>query len=283
LGRWFAVLGCCCGLAVFGRSLAAAEVAPVRVGLTPVFLDDQTGFVNAWRIYMERRLERPVMLVQRARYQEITDLLRASKLDFAWVCGYPYVRNRDAMTLLAVPVYQGRPTYRSYLIVPAADRTTASIADLRGKIFAFSDRDSNSGYLSPVYDLAGLKQTPNSFFARTFVTGSHRAVVQAVAGEVAQGGAVDGYVWDIMALQHPELTGETRVVQKSREFGFPPFVAAKAVAIEEFEAMRRTLIGMSSDADGAKLLRQLYLDGFVAGDDRMFDAIAAMMPAAQER
>ncbi len=277
------VLGCCCAFAIFVRSPAAAEVAPVRVGLTPVFLDDQTTFVNAWRIYLERQLGRPVVFVQRARYREIVDLLRASKLDFAWVCGFPYVNNRDALTLLAVPVYWGKPTYRSYLIVPAADWSTGSIADLRGKIFAFSDRDLNSGYLSPVYELAQLKETPNAFFARNFFTGSHRAVVQAVADGLANGGAVDGYVWDILALQHPELTDETRVVRKSREYGFPPFVAAKGVAPEDVDAMRRTLIGMSSDADGAKLLSQLHLDGFVAGEDRMFDSIAAMMPAAQER
>ncbi len=283
MGRWFMVLGCCCAFAVFVRSPAAAEVAPVRVGLTPVFLDDQTAFVNAWRIYLEGRLGRPVVFVQRARYREIIDLLRASKLDFAWVCGYPYVKNRDVLTLLAVPVYWGKPTYRSYLIVPAADWKTGSIADLRGKIFAFSDRDSNSGYLSPVYELAQLKETPNAFFARTFFTSSHRAVVQAVADGLAHGGAVDGYVWDIMALQHPELTDETRVVRKSREYGFPPFVAAKTVAPEDVEAMRRTLIGMSGDAEGAKLLRQLHLDGFIAGENRMFDTIAAMMPAAQER
>jgi phosphonate transport system substrate-binding protein len=283
LGWPFRVLAFFCVLALCGRAVFAADAAAVRIGLTPVFLDDQTAFVNAWRVYLERRLARPVTFVQRARYREISGLLRASKLDFAWVCGYPYVSNRDVMTLLAVPVYRGKPTYRSYLIVPASDRTTSSIADLRSRIFAFSDQDSNSGYLSPVYDLAQLKQTPNAFFARTFFTGSHRAVVRAVASEVANGGAVDGYVWEILALQHPELTGGTRVVQKSREYGFPPFVASRAVTLEDVEAMRRTLIGMSSNADGIELLRKLHLDGFIAGEDRLFDTIEAMMPAARER
>ena len=69
--------------------------------------------MNAWRIYLERRLGRPVVFVQRARYREIVDLLRAGKLDFAWVCGFPYVNNRDVLiTLLAVPVYQNSPGCR---------------------------------------------------------------------------------------------------------------------------------------------------------------------------
>jgi phosphonate transport system substrate-binding protein len=259
-----------------------AEPAPLRIGLTPVFLDDQTAFVNAWQDYLARRLNRPVQVVQRATYREITDLLRSGKLEFAWVCGFPYVHNKDAMTLLAVPVYQGKPTYRSYLIVPASDHRTASIADLRGKVFAFSDRDSNSGYLVPAHDLLALHATPASFFSRTFFTWSHRNVVQAVADGLAQGGAVDSYVWDMLAIQSPKLTAQTRVVNASDEYGFPPFVAAKGVAPEDVELMRRTLIAMPQDAEGAKLLQQLRLDGFVAGDDQLFTSIETMMRAMEQ-
>ena len=279
---WIKAAAVCCW-AFFGAALAVAEPAPLRIGLTPVFLDDQTAFVNAWRDYLAQKLKRPVQFVQRASYREITDLLRTGKLEFAWVCGFPYVRNKEAMDLLAVPVYQGKATYRSYLIVPASDHQTASIADLRGKVFAFSDRDSNSGYLVPVHELLGLHQTPGGFFAKTFFTWSHRNVVQAVADGLAQGGAVDSYVWDILALQHPALTARTRIVRASNEHGFPPFVAAKTVAPEEVEIMRQTLIAMPRDEEGARLLRQLRLDGFVAGEEQLFDSIAGMMRATSEK
>lgn len=274
-----AVLWCC---ALFCAAPAWAEPAPIRIGLTPVFLDDQTAFVNAWRDYLSAKLHRPVQFVQRATYREITDLLRSGKLEFAWVCGFPYVRNKDAVTLLAVPVYQGKTTYRSYLIVPETDHQSVSIADLRGKVFAFSDRDSNSGYLVPVHELLGLHQTPGGFFAKYFFTWSHRNVVQAVADGLAQGGAVDSYVWDILAQKYPALAAKTRIVRASSEHGFPPFVAARSVSPEEVKIMRDTLIGMPNDAEGARLLGQLRLDGFAAGDDAMFDSIASMMRDTSE-
>ncbi len=271
-----------CCWAVFSASAAIAGPAVLRIGLTPVFLDDQTAFVNAWRDYLEARLGRPVQFVQRASYREITDLMRSGKLEFAWVCGFPYVRNKDAMTLLAVPVYRGTPTYRSYLIVPTGDQKTASIADLRGKVFAFSDPNSNSGYLVPVHELTGLHQTPGRFFAKTFFTWSHRNVVQAVADGLAQGGAVDSYVWDMLAQKYPALTQRTRVVRASREHGFPPFVAGRSVPSTDVKIMRDTLISMPEDAEGARLLSQLRLDGFVAGEERMFDSIAAMLRETPE-
>ena len=259
---------------------ASERVAePVRIGLTPVFLDDQVSFLNAWRDYLESRLARPVLFVQRGSYREIVELLRQEKLEFAWVCGYPFVRYRQQLRLLAVPLYNGGPLYRSYLIVPSSDRATRSILDLRGKVFAYSDPDSNSGYLFPNYALAQLKESPNAFFGKTFYTWAHRKVVEAVAAQLAQGGAVDGYVWDTLAKFNPELTVRTRVVEKSPEFGFPPFVARANVGRSIFAGLRRVLLEMPDDAQGRTLLRQLNLDGFVAGSESLFDGIDHMFKA----
>jgi len=251
----------------------------VRIGLTPVFLDDQVAFLNTWRDYFAGLLDRAVLFVQRGTYREIVELLRQGNLDFAWVCGFPYVRHRGEMKLLAVPLYLGRPLYRSYLIVPAADTRTHSVLDLRGKVFAYSDPDSNSGFLYPNYALLRLRENPDSFFGRTFFTWSHRNVVEAIGSGLAQGGAVDGYVWETLRFRHPDMVGKTRVVEKSPEFGFPPFVAAAHVSTRDFLAMQHVLVGMRDEPDGLVLLGRLNLNGFAPGEDKLFDGIAAMMRA----
>lgn len=270
--------------ALFGSWLgplrAEQPMAPIRIGLTPVFLDDQVAFLKVWQGYLERRLQRRVVFVQRGSYREVVDLLNRGQLDCAWLCGYPYVRHRAQMKLLAVPVYRGKPLYRSYLIVPAQDTTTRSILDLRGKVFAYSDPDSNSGYLFTQYSLRRLNETPASFFGKTFFTWAHRKVVDAVAVGLAQGGAVDGYVWDTLALSHPELTGRTRIVERSPEFGFPPFVARQSMPAVPFGALQAALLRMRDDDEGAALLKRLNLDGFEAGSSEWFDSVAAMWRAA---
>lgn len=249
---------------------------PIRIGLTPVFLDDQAAFVDDWRDYLERHLKRPVVFVQRGSYREIVDMLREGKLDFAWLCGYPYVSNKRYFRLVAVPLYQGEPLYRSYLIVPSSDKQTRSLADLRWKIFAFSDPGSNSGHLYTEYLLAKQEASPSSYFSRTFFTWSHRKVVEAVASGLAQGGSVDGYVWDTLALSHPELTSQTRIVNKSPKFGHPPFVTNTATTKRDVAAMQRVLLHMAHDTEGQRLLSSLNLDGFVYGNDHLFDSIEEM-------
>ncbi len=251
-------------------------VAPLRVGLTPVFLDNQVAFVNLWRSYLQQRLQRPVQFVQRGSYRDVVALLQQGQLDFAWLCGYPFVRNRRSMKLLAVPLYRGEPLYRSYLIVPAGDKVRSSILDLRAKVFAFSDPDSNSGWLFPVHSLMRLRESPTAFFARSFFTWGHRKVVDAVGVGLAQGGAVDGYVWDTLAQLHPELTARTRIAEQSPPFGFPPFVARTGVSGGDFAAMQSVLMGMGADAEGRALLGRLNIDGFTAGSPALYDGVQAM-------
>lgn len=264
--------------------LAAEEPAKaLRVGLTPTFPHDQYRPLEEWRLYMERKLNRRVEFLRRDRYIETMDLLRLNKLDFAWICDYPYVYFKKQVRLLAVPVYQGRPYYRSYLIVPATDTTTMSLAQLRGKVFVYTDPYSNTGYLTPRFQLRQAGENPAQFFSKTFFAWSHRRVIEAVATGLADGGAVSNHVWDTLAIGKPELTAATRIVAKSPEYGFAPFVAQQAVSESEFRDMQKLLLEMAADEEGKALLRELNLDGFIAGDPRLYERTESVMRALGEK
>lgn len=259
--------------AMLATALPARAERTLRFGTTPVFLDEQARFLTAWQAWLQKRLERPVRFVQRASYREIVENLLSGRIEAAWLCGYPYTRHKRELELVAVPRYQGAPRYRSYLIVPAEDAHTRSIADLRGRVFAYSDPDSNSGWLVSQSELARIGATSDRFFRKTFFTWSHRRVIEACAAGLAQGGAVDGYIWDTLARQHPELTQQTRVAWRSAEFGFPPVVAGPAMRAGDRTALAAALRNMGGDAAGRALLADLNLDGFVAGRPDAFDSI----------
>jgi phosphonate transport system substrate-binding protein len=232
------------------------------------------SFLIDWQTYLTQRLSQPVEFVQRHTYREIVDLLLKGDLDAAWLCGYPYVRHRNELKLLSVPLFRGKQTYHSYLIVPSSDTKTQNILELKNKVFAYSDPDSNSGYLYPWVNLINRGIEPQHYFRKTFFTWSHRGVVKAVADGVAQGGAVDSYVWETLAEKEPELTRRTRVVSKSPEYGFPPMVIRRGLTQQRADYLRNALIDMSSDEAGSNLLRQLNLDGFVLGNDELYNGIS---------
>jgi phosphonate transport system substrate-binding protein len=275
--RWMLAAGALAAAAPTRPVRAAVQRERVFIGLTPVFLDDQVSFLERWRDWFEKRLERPVSFVQRGNYREIVDLVRQGKLDFAWLCGYPYVRYRRELRLVAAPLWRGRPFYQAYVIVPGDDRDSRSLFDLRGKVFAYSDPDSNSGYLYPQYLLVQAGENPGGFFSRSFYTWGHRKVVEAVSVGLAAGGAVDGYIWEVLNDNGSDLTRGTRVIARSPLLGHPPFVARGDIPQAEFDRFRRALMGMASDSEGATLLGSLRLDGFTDAQPALYDGIARMV------
>ncbi|GAB4170589.1 MAG: hypothetical protein OHK0024_06580 [Thalassobaculales bacterium] len=247
----------------------------LRFGLTPVFLDNDLDLLADLRRFLEHRTGAEVVLVQRRTYEEITSLLVSGQLTAAWICGYPFVTYADQLAVVAAPVWRGRPLYQSYLIV-AADREAGTLEDLEGDTHAFSDPNSNSGYLVTRAMLAERRRRPEGFFSRTFFTYSHRNVVRAVATGLAQSGSVDGYVWEVIAGIEPELARRTRVMRRSEWLGFPPVACLRRMeASREVAALRRALVGMVGDATGAGVLRQLRLDGFAEVSPALYDDIAA--------
>lgn len=256
---------------------AGTQAPPIRFAMTPAFLHDQHALLAEWRVYMEARLKRPVEFVQRDRYRDTMDLLQQQKVEFAWICDYPFVMLKKEVRLMAVAVNEGKPTYRSYLIVPAIDTQTRNIMDLKGGVFAYADPYSNTGYLVPRFEIKRNGGDPGSFFKRTFFTWSHRKVIDAVAAGLVQGGAVDSYVWDVLSKVRPEVTAKTRIAWRSMDYGFPPIVASSSVPQADFAQMQRVLLDMKSDPQGRTLLTRLRLDGFIEGSPRLYDDVAGMM------
>lgn len=263
----------------FGEARANAEV--LRFGLTPVFLTNDLELLTKLRSYLARTTGREVQLVQRRTYEEITSLLVSGQLDAAWICGYPFAAYREELSLVAVPVWNGKPLYQAYLIARAG-RQAIGIEALEGDIHAFSDPNSNSGYLVTAALLAGLSRRPAEFFRQVIFTYGHRNVVRAVASGLAQSGSVDGYVYDVIAEIEPALTERTGIVRRSEWLGFPPIACPRSlIGADVVLSLKKALLDMTSDEEGRSVLGLLRLDGFAEEDAALFDSIVAKMQAVR--
>lgn len=261
------------GLAV--RDAAAADPEAIRFALTPVLLTTDLVLLDDLRAYLEAGTGRAVQLVTRRTYQEITALAVSGQVDGAWICGFPFVQQQHRLDLLAVPVWRGKPLYQSYLICDV-NRPASGIFELRNDIHAFSDPDSNSGFLVTAAELASQGQMPEPFFRKTIYTYGHFNVVRAVASGLANSGSVDGYVYDVLRESNPELTGRTRIVRASSWYGFPPVACQLSLArAEKSELLRRTLLSMHKVPTGQALLKKLRLDRFESQPAELFASIQA--------
>ena len=255
-----------------GGPVQAAQ-SGLRIGLTPVILADQVAFLSRWGRYLSSTVGCPIEFVARESYQLILEMLFSEQIDAAWICGYPFVRYESSLSLLAVPMYAGQPSYQAYLIRPRkADGLVQGWADLRGKVLAYSDPLSNSGWLVAQAEMAkaGVKVAE---LKRTFFAHGHRNVAEAVAAQLADAGSIDGYVWDTMRQQGMNAVSQTEIVWQSERFGFPPLVSKRGNRHPFREALRQALFGMAQDPAGVELLTALNLSGFTPGGVHMYESI----------
>ena len=267
----------------FNPQFALAGAKKFRLGLTPVFLNNDREVLDATQKYIQEYIGGQIEFVQRRTYEEITNLLLLGDLDAAWICGYPYLQHKDDLSVVAVPVWRGAALYQAYTIV-GSDSTAKHWEDLRGGLHAYSDPDSNSGYLVTVSELIRRNHKPETFFERTIFTFGHRNVVRAVASRLTDSGSVDGYVWEALSKIEPELTTGTRVIWKSEKLGFPPIACRKELAAtDEMQAFRKALFEMHKNDTGKTILDQLQIDKFQHGEEQLFDGIAARMKILADR
>ena len=269
-------------LLILAPAWAAPGNVPIRIGLPNSLFHLQYVLISEWRQYLEIKLKRPVELVIHREFSNITVHLYAEKLDFAWVTDHPNAHLKSQVRLLAVPLHKGRPYFTSYLIVPAYNDKTTSLLQLKGAVFAFTDPGQNGSYLGVRYELLTAGEDPARFFSTVFFTRSHREVIKAVALGLAHAGEVDSMVWDSLAKARPDLTGQTRIVAKSHEYGAPPLVANHFVSKEDYSNMQRVLVGMAADPKGIELLKRLGLDGFIPGDEKIYERMVKMRQLLSE-
>lgn len=275
-----------CGLLSSHLTLAetdtrASELKPLRFGMTPAIARSQYSLLEQWRLYLEQQLHQPVELVIRDNQQDSVLMLKQHQLDFAWISAPAYLSHKQQTRLLVTPLYHGHPYDRAYLIVPATDQRTQSLQDLKGKLFAYMDTDSSSGYLEPRYQLRREKQDPEQFFKASFLTRDHLKVVAAVAIGLADGGSLSGFAWDTLARARPDITTQTRIVSRSAELALPPIVMRRTLDPLTASRMQQALINMSADDEGRKLLLLFNLDGFMPADDKLYRSISLMMQAME--
>ena len=222
-------------------------------------------------------LGKRVELVQRKTYNEINELLGKGEIDLAFLCSGPYAAAKDNSTfeLIATPEIAGSHFYQAYLIVNEKS-PFHKLEDLRGRTFAFTDPDSNTGRLVPLYWLAKMEERPETFFRDVIYTYSHDNSIAAVAKGMVDGASVDGLVWDYFSKHNPALTSSTRIIRKSDHYGIPPLVASKKLPEDIKKTVRDLLLSLHKNDEGKEILGQLMIDRFVEPQDQWYDSIRRM-------
>ncbi|AJQ49008.1 MULTISPECIES: putative selenate ABC transporter substrate-binding protein [Pseudomonas] len=145
--------------------------------------------------YLAKQLGMEVKFVPVADYPAVVESLAADRLDLAWLGGFTFVQVH-LKDPTATPLVQREQDAQFTSKFITANPDVKSLADLKGKSFAFGSISSTSGSLMPRYFM--LKQDnikPEAYFSRVAYSGAHDATVAWVQAGKVDGGVLNASVW----------------------------------------------------------------------------------------
>jgi phosphonate transport system substrate-binding protein len=258
------------GKALSVRALAAE---PVRIGMIPdagathVSIEQKAPLQD----YLGKALGRPVQLVIPTNYNATVEALGNGSLDFAYLGGLTYVKAHASYGV--VPLVQRKiDTEFHSLFITQATSGIHTLADLKGKTFAFGDIVSTSGHLMPYLAMTQAGVDPDSDLKSFRYTGSHAATVEAVAAGIVDAGACDETVFHGLIDSNKVNGAKLRVFYTTPSFTDYVWAAAKSVPADLQARFAEAFLQLTPAKDAA-VLGILRGTEFVRASDGEYAAI----------
>ncbi|NIQ01822.1 MAG: phosphate/phosphite/phosphonate ABC transporter substrate-binding protein [Nitrospinaceae bacterium] len=207
-------------------------------------------------------------------YAAVIEAMGAGKVDIGWLATLSYVlaKQKYDVDLLLIVVRFGSPFYRGQ-IVTRVDSGIQTLADLKGKKFAFVDPASTSGHLYPKTLLLSKGLNPDRLFSQTRFAGSHNAVILSVLkGEVDAGATYDD-ARAAVAKMFPEVYQKIKVVAYTRDIPNDTVSARKGLDPALRKKIKDGLMRLSKTPEGSKVLKRVYGISGLMDFDAFFDPV----------
>ena len=207
----------------------AADV--LTVGLIPS--EDSRAMIansQAMMDMLSKALGMPVKPFVAADYNGVIEALRSKRLDVAYLGPFSYVLGASVADIEAFAVAETKKAGRTYyhsLIVANKDSGIKTVADLKGKTFAYVDPSSTSGHLFPKAGLIKVGFNADKDFGRVIFSGSHDANAVAIQNKRVDAVAIADRILDAAIAKGLAKREDLVVVWKSDPIPESPTVWRK--------------------------------------------------------
>ena len=274
-----------------GGTAAPAE-APVKQQVVMGFVPSQTTSIvqtNATLIadYLSKKTGYQVTSQVLTSYAAVTEGMTSDQVDVGWVGPLDYViaHKKNGAEAVTKSVRNGLPSYKSFIIVNVNSGIN-SIADLKGKKFAFGDPTSASSNLYPQYMMKKAGFDPKNLGQSVSISNQTQIAVNVCQGVVDAGAIYDdarknkgadtscpGIMTKtkVIATTDPPIPGDPQMIRHNLNSG-------------QKAKLKSAMLALGSDPAIKDALKALYtIDSLApAGDhdyDNLRDVIKSVNPS----
>lgn len=263
-----------CALLLMGASTAHAQgknPAKLRIALLP---DENAATLiqNAQplRSYLTERLKKEIEIIVTTDYSSMIEAMRFGRIEVGYFGPFSYVLAKTKAPNIepfAVGVEKGASTYHSILIAQAGG-PVKTLADIKGRPFAFGDQASTSSHLAPRAHL--LKNgLAGDVDYKVVHLGTHDAVARAVQAGQVPAGALSEQIY--RSLVDRKMIDPSKVAQIALSAPIPnyPITMQGELAPALKTSIRQAFIELKDPA----VLKSFRVEGFVPTDDKAYDIL----------
>ena len=208
-------------------------------------------------------------------YAAAIESLCAGQVDAAALATLAYVLAHDkcGVEVIVTSIRRGSATYNGQILV-GTDTGIETVADLKGKRFAFTDPASTSGYLYAAALLKANGVDPATDLAEAVFAGSHNAAALAVYNGQVDGAATYVDVRNGLESTFPDIKEKTKVIAQTEPIPNDTISVNKEMPAEVKDAFQQALLAVMDTEEGKAAGYEIYeWDGLAAGNDALFEPV----------
>lgn len=224
--------------------------------------------------HLEKELGLKIKLQVAGDYAGVITGMQFGHIDIAYLGPKSYVeaaKRAGAEAVVLEKDLTGTPGYHG-IIITKAGSGLRSIADLKGKTWAFTDPHSTSGTLVPTVYFNKENIKPQQYFSRVIYSGSHEASILSVkAGKVAAASTNDLDFNRGLGKQWKD--GDFNIIWTSALIPGAPMTVRKGLPSSLKLAIRDAFLSYKDKAG----LDKLKISGYAPADDSIYDPIRTLI------
>lgn len=252
---------------------AMAQPKELRVGLIPS--EDAQAMMRASQQVMEQLAQKTSLKVKpfvANDYNGVIEAMRSGKIDVAYFGPFSYVLAAQMAhaEAFAIPVSMksGQSSYQS-IIISKKDKGPTSVAQMKGKTFAFVDPSSASGHLFPKAGLKGDGVDADTYFSRVIFSGSHDASIMAVAHGKVDAAAVASPIFQTAVAKGHVKAEDFQVIWTSQPIPESPMAWRKSLDADTKQKVAAAL----AEIKGLPWGDRGVLNGFASTQDAAYNVV----------
>ncbi len=214
-------------------------------------------------------------------YNALVEAMGSNQVHIGFIPAFGYVLANEQydVEVILKSIRHGSGTYKAQYLV-RSDSGIESLEDLEGKIWAFGDKGSTSGYLFPASQLMekfGYKSSAeleSDFFSNITAAGGHDNAALAVMNGEADVATTFDDVRDTLEGDYPKIKEELKVIDYTDEIPNDTISVTKELDDELVQKIKDVFLSFNDDDEMIKIMNEVYnWDAIDEATDSEYDVV----------